>query len=44
MRKTQKNLRLTIPLVERLEQEDDQSATVETALRRHFDDLDELDT
>lgn len=35
-RKTQKNLWLPIDLVDRLEEEDEQSKTVEEALRRYW--------
>lgn len=37
VRKTQKNLRLPIDLVDRLEDEDNQSETAEVALREYFE-------
>lgn len=36
MRKTQKNLRLPIDVVDQLEEEDNQSETVEKALREYW--------
>lgn len=38
MRKTQKNVRLPIDVIDRLEEEENQSETVEEALRRYWND------
>jgi hypothetical protein len=37
MAKVTKSIRLPVDVAERLEQEDNQSATVEKALRNHYD-------